>query len=138
VALGHASGVVIDVGTAITIDILDGGRFRGGLIVPGFELSARALHEHTALLPRVRVSGPVPLVGTETRSALRAGIFHVTTRGVLGVARSLAAGLGRAAPVVVTGGGGGLLAALAPRRLRHEPDLLVWGMRLLAARQGVR
>jgi type III pantothenate kinase len=137
-ALGLGSGVAVDVGTAVTVDALQHGRFTGGQILPGFELAARSLHEHTALLPRVEVSGPVAALGRDTGAALRAGIYYGTLLGALGAATAVAAELGRRVPIVATGGGGGLLAAARPRRVRHVPDLPLLGMRLLATRLGVR
>lgn len=67
--------VVVAMGTAITIDAVNArGEFRGGLIAPGLRLMARALHDHTALLPEVdpvRVRSPL---GRHTREAIQAGI----------------------------------------------------------------
>src|SRR5690349_10922792 len=48
--------IVIDAGTAITVDFVDGeGVFQGGAIAPGVNLMLRALHEHTAALPMIDV-----------------------------------------------------------------------------------
>ena len=67
--------VVVAMGTAITIDAVNGrGEFCGGLIAPGLRLMARALHEHTARLPEVApVRRRTPL-GRETREAIQSGI----------------------------------------------------------------
>ena len=70
--------VVVDVGTAITVDLLSAkGAFRGGAIVPGIAMSARALHEFTDLLPlieMVELAAPPPPVGTATTTAMRSGL----------------------------------------------------------------
>jgi len=64
--------VVADFGTALTIDLVaDNNMFLGGTILPGINLSARALHEHTALLPLVEVGTPTETLGKETASAIR-------------------------------------------------------------------
>ena len=132
VALGHASGVAIDAGTAITVDVLDRGRLRGGLILPGFALVAEALHDHTAQLPRVQPLPTPDVVGTDTRSALQAGIHHGVTGGVMSIAAAVRRTLGRGAPLVFTGGDGERLCAECPLPgARFEPDLLLAGMRLL-------
>jgi type III pantothenate kinase len=134
-ALGHASGVAIDAGTAITFDVLDRGRLRGGLILPGFALVADALHDHTAQLPRVQPLPTPDLVGTDTGSALRAGIHHGVTGGVVAIAAAVQRTLGRGAPVVFTGGDGERLCAECPLPgARFEPDLLLAGMRLVGQR----
>jgi pantothenate kinase type III len=67
--------VVVSMGTAITIDAVNArGEFLGGLIAPGLRLMARALHEHTALLPEVEPQRMKSPLGRHTRDAIRAGI----------------------------------------------------------------
>ena len=59
--------VVADFGTAVTIDLVDEhGVFQGGVIFPGFELSTMALNEHTAQLPKVKVTKPEEPYGKNT------------------------------------------------------------------------
>jgi type III pantothenate kinase len=67
--------VVVAMGTAITIDAVNGrGEFVGGLIAPGLRLMARALHEHTALLPEVEPARRRSPLGRHTREAIQSGI----------------------------------------------------------------
>jgi type III pantothenate kinase len=67
--------VVVSMGTAITVDVVNGrGEFTGGLIAPGLRLMARSLHDHTALLPEVEPARMTSPVGRHTRDAIRAGI----------------------------------------------------------------
>lgn len=136
VALGSRSGLAIDAGTAVTVDVLERGRLHGGLILPGGELLARALHDCTSQLPRVDVGGPAPpLVGRDTRSALRAGIHHGVARGVGAIAARLLAQLGPGACAVFTGAQGAQLAVASELPApRYEPDLLILGLRALGAR----
>lgn len=70
--------LVIDYGTAITFDYISKkGIFEGGLIIPGLELSARALEEHTALLPKLGAIKPTRgLFGRNTKEAMNAGLFN--------------------------------------------------------------
>jgi type III pantothenate kinase len=66
--------VVVDVGTAITVDAVGGdGAFLGGAIAAGPALALRALAEHTARLPRVPLVRPARVIGRDTASALQAG-----------------------------------------------------------------
>jgi type III pantothenate kinase len=72
--------IVIDSGTATTVDLVDGtGAFRGGAILPGFEMGAKALHQYTALLPLIphhRLHDRVPpAVGRNTTEALESGLY---------------------------------------------------------------
>jgi type III pantothenate kinase len=105
--------VVIDTGTATTVDLVTAqGVFAGGAILPGLALSAKALHQYTALLPQLSLTDlgpdlPSPL-GRNTRDALRSGLFW----GQVGAIRQLVADLSHSDPVqpvppwvVLTGGG---------------------------------
>jgi type III pantothenate kinase len=134
-AAGLRSGIAVDVGTAITIDVLSAGRFEGGLILPGFELQAQALRLHTQQLPHVLVHGGAALVGRDTRSAIEAGIEHGTALGVAAVVDRLASGRNRV-PVRLTGGRADLVARWGRPVWRHDPSLLVRGLCLLGARLG--
>jgi len=134
-AAGHRDGIVVDAGTAITIDVLRRGRFAGGLIVPGFDLQLAALHAHTALLPALALVTAPPEFGTDTASAMRAGVWHTTRAGVASTARRLQADLGRArAPIRTTGGWGRAIALALGDPGCEDPDLQMTGLRLLATR----
>ena len=75
-ALGDLPAVVIDLGTAVTFDIISQrGGYEGGIITPGPALMTRYLHEKTAQLPLVEdVTTPVTsAIGKSTREAMRIG-----------------------------------------------------------------
>lgn len=82
-ARGHPAAI-ISAGTAVTVDLIDdSGTFQGGVILPGFRLMARALHEYTAQLPLVQafdLMGPVPAKSTEL--AIDAGICAAISGGI--------------------------------------------------------
>ena len=128
--------VIVDSGTATTVDVVaSDGAFEGGAILPGLALSAKALHEYTALLPLVSVpelgqATPEPL-GRNTRAAIRSGLFW----GQLGAVKELIERqVGTDADLFVTGGGGALLASHLPHA-RFEPHLPLQGLVLLAGRK---
>ena len=122
--------LVADLGTAITIDVVDAhGRFRGGAIAPGLRLQARALHHHTAQLPEVdlRDATPPDLGGT-TVACITSGILW----GVVGLLRvqceRVARALGRDPTLVLTGGDAPHVATLLDPTPRLEPDLTLLGL----------
>jgi len=149
--------VIVDVGTAITVDLVSAdGAFLGGSILPGIQMAARALHHFTDLLPLVSVSDlsvpPSPL-GTSTESAMQAGLFW----GAVGAIRQLieqlceaatsgrvdccdgstAAGYGgssNVAPIQVflTGGAGAAVAELLGHETRFVPNLTLSGIAQIA------
>lgn len=132
------SCVVVDAGTALTVDALrvapDGASFLGGAIAPGPRLLARALATGTARLPEVSPRPGARALGRVTEEALEAGIVV----GFRGAAGRLVEELAREAelhdaPVVLTGGAAEFLLEPEPfttRPLRLEPDLLQHGLRV--------
>jgi type III pantothenate kinase len=76
--------ILIDAGSAVTVDWLDESHtYRGGIIFPGLDLMAEALHSYTALLPRVTLSLPMPdLPARDTIPAMQGGIFLAVIGGI--------------------------------------------------------
>jgi type III pantothenate kinase len=78
--------IIVDLGTATTVDAVDGdGFFLGGAILPGLGLAAAALAEGTARLPRVELALPGDAIGADTEGAMQSGIVI----GHLGSVREL-------------------------------------------------
>src|SRR5205814_3927690 len=81
--------IVIDAGTAITVDLVSAdGAFEGGVILPGFRLTAEALAAGTNQLPLATFTGqdqPPPVVGKHTEGAIRSGLFW----GAVGAVREV-------------------------------------------------
>ena len=68
--------IVVDFGTATTLDVVDGdGNYAGGIIAPGINLSMRALHMAAAQLPNVAVERPASVIGRSTVGAMQSGVF---------------------------------------------------------------
>ena len=99
--------VVVDFGTATTFDAISGhGEYLGGAIAPGIGISAEALFERAARLPRVEIKRPPHVVGSNTVHSLQSGLFFGYVGLVDGVLEHMLAELGPA-KVIATG-------ALAP------------------------
>jgi type III pantothenate kinase len=136
IAARHLVGapcLAADFGTAVTLDVVDHrGRFVGGIIAPGLNLLSRALHENTALLPKVEPAPFRGFLGRSTHDAMQSGIMN----GFHGLARELVRGLqneigGSKVPVIATGGDASLASAHVPEITRVEPLLTLEGLRLL-------
>ncbi|HPT07727.1 MAG TPA: type III pantothenate kinase [Candidatus Omnitrophota bacterium] len=124
--------VVIDAGTAITIDaISQKGIFWGGRILPGIDVSLRALHEHTALLPVCRFKEPVSLLGTDTKSCMLSGVVRGAASLCDGAIEDYKKVLGLKIKVIATGGNARTLQRYSKRISIIDRDLLFKGMRLL-------
>ncbi len=127
--------IVIDSGSAITVDVLSkSGAFVGGAIAPGIAMAARALHEFTDLLPLVDVPGQPAALGDSTIAAMRSGLYW----GAVGTVRELVTRLTadcRHVQVFLTGGAPGFADLLADDRrlvLQSIPHLTLAGVALAA------
>jgi len=138
VAARHRFGapvVVVDFGTAVTFDVVDGrGDYVGGIIAPGLAAMTDYLHEKTALLPRIRIREVRTAIGRSTEQAMLIGAVH----GYRGLVRELIGELKRELrtrrlPVVATGGCAKLIAAGLPEIEAVAPDLTLEGLRLVWA-----
>ncbi len=131
--------IVVDVGSAITVDLVSAaGEFLGGAILPGIEMSARALYQFTDLLPLVPtsdLSSPPPALGDSTVVAMQSGLFW----GTVGAVRELIEQLGKAAggepQVFLTGGAGRAVADLLGGRTHYAPNLTLAGIALVAMKK---
>lgn len=71
------SALVVDAGTAITLDVVGDKSFKGGNISPGLDMRFRALHEFTSRLPLLGISTQEPpRFGDSTSSAIMAGVIQ--------------------------------------------------------------
>jgi pantothenate kinase type III len=137
-ARGGVEAVIVDAGTAVTVDCLSAEGFLGGAIFPGVDLMLRALSEGTGALPLVRatapppdgsVSGPPPpLPGRSTEGAMRGGVFWGWVGGVRELVARARDSIGADAPVVITGGGAALIAPYIGGSVRIDRDLVFAGL----------
>lgn len=96
--------LIIDIGTCLTFDRVSAdGRYLGGNISPGLGIRFRALHEQTAALPLVTAEETAPQWGTDTVSAIRAGVMTGTEWEIEGCIRAFRKEFPDA-PVFLTGG----------------------------------
>jgi type III pantothenate kinase len=125
--------LVIDFGTATTFNALDArGDFIGGAIAPGLNMSAEALHQFTAKLPRIEIAAPERALGTNTRDALRSGIFFGYVALVQGmVARLIQEMQEPDGRVIATGGMAPLLAPHCPEIEIVDMELALDGLSIL-------
>jgi type III pantothenate kinase len=128
--------IVIDFGTATTFDAVSAkGEYLGGVICPGPQLSADALVQRTAKLPRIDVRKPPRVIGTNTVGAMQSGTFWGYVDMVEGLVRRMKVELGGEAVVVATGGLAPIVAPESPIVEHVDPELTLRGLRLVWERQ---
>lgn len=122
--------VVVDFGTATTFDVVDSeGIFRGGIIAPGVNLSAQALHSATAKLPRIEnIEKPAAVIGADTVPAMQSGLYWGYVSMVEGLLARIGAEMGAKPFVIATGGLSGLFAESLPSVDAQDPDLTLRGL----------
>jgi type III pantothenate kinase len=121
--------VVVDLGTAVTIDLVDEhGVFQGGVICPGFAISAQALSEHTAQLPVVTVHRPDGPYGKNTADAINCGLYYSIIGAMEEIIRRYAEQIGRWPQTIITGSGAETIKDDCPFVDNYVPHLVVKGI----------
>ncbi len=122
--------IIIDFGTATTFDVITAkAEWLGGAIVPGIQLSADALFEHCAKLPRVEVLVPPSVIGRDTIANIRAGLTYGYADMVDGLVRRISEEMGEKPTVVATGGFARIMAEVAHGIDVVDPLLTLKGLK---------
>lgn len=122
--------LVVDAGSAMTVDQVTGGVYRGGSISPGLSMRFRALHEFTGRLPLVTVRTAFSFPGTTTEDAIAGGVMMGMVYEINEYIRTF--GEKHLKPVtVITGGDGEILSGLVSGEVHYYPDLVTEGLNYL-------
>jgi type III pantothenate kinase len=124
--------VIVDFGTATTFDAVSvKGEYLGGLIAPGIGISADALFQRTARLPRVEIRRPPRVIGTNTTGSIQAGLFYGYLGLIDGILERMLPEMGAQTKVVATGGLGSVFGS-SSRHIGFVDDLLTLeGLRII-------
>ena len=127
--------IVVDFGTATTIDVIDAsGSYLGGAISPGLETSAEALFTKAARLSKVDLEPPSRAIGTNTRASIQAGLMLGQAAMIDGLVRRVWSELGVEAPVIATGGLAERMGPLCETVGHVDLDLTLEGLWLIYER----
>ena len=121
--------IVIDMGTATTMSVLDeNGAHIGGCIIPGVQISLAALADKTALLPGLQLDQPKRAIGRNTIDAMRSGVMMGTACMLDGMVERMEQELGRKTTVIATGGIAKFIVPLCKTPMIYDKDLLIKGL----------
>ncbi len=130
----HPPLLIIDCGTAVTIDVIDRGpTYLGGAILPGIVAQFGALARNTAKLKEIPVAIATDPLGLTTAANVQAGVFYGLVGGLRWLIAAYRERLACAAPVLATGGGMAPLLSYIPAPQVYRPDLVCQGLIQLAA-----
>ncbi|HEY4175393.1 MAG TPA: type III pantothenate kinase [Kofleriaceae bacterium] len=132
---GKSGCIVVDFGTATTWDVVNPkGEYLGGVIAPGIQISAEALYEHAAKLPRVELARPGKVVARNTVASMQAGLVYGYAGMVDALVDRIRAEVDWPAKCVATGGLAPLIAT-ETRNIEATDELLTLkGLKILHAR----
>lgn len=120
---------IIDVGTAVTVDLMDmEGVHRGGRIMPGLQMMQNSLLQNTAGVRSI--DGDCPGFAINTADAVTSGTVHMLQAGLLEVYESAKKRLGNEMQVVLTGGMSEKMLPLLKgvKDIHLEPHLILYGL----------
>ena len=124
---------IVDCGTAVTVDFLAaGGDHRGGMILPGVAMLERMLLNNTA---DIKLSGgpqSAQLFSTGTAAAVHGGAVYMVTAAIERIIADIEVAAGTRLEVIITGGDAGQIQSLLTCSTRHDPDLVLKGLAMLA------
>ncbi len=124
--------IIVDFGTATTFcAVTKAGEYLGGAIAPGVKISAEALFQRASKLPRVELAKPKRVIGSDTISAMQAGIIYGYAGLVDGIVDRMKKELSPDARVVATGGLAELVAPETRTIQEIRPHLTIEGLQLL-------
>ncbi len=132
-AMMHHPGsdlLVIDAGSALTIDLVTGGKYRGGNISPGMTMRFRALNEYTARLPLVTMRSGFSFPATTTEEAIAGGVITGMRYEIIEYIRTFEKKYHNHV-TVITGGDSMNLIPLTGDNVLHYPDLVAEGLNFL-------
>lgn len=124
--------IIVDFGTATTFDCVSAkGEYLGGVICPGIGISADALFDRTARLPRVEIRKPARVIGSNTVGSLQSGLYYGYLGLVDGILERLLVELGPETQVLATGGLGPMIGT-GSKYIKHVDEFLTLdGLRII-------
>lgn len=125
----HEFAIVVDFGTSTNFDVIGKGRrFIGGVLATGAQVSANALFERAAKLPRISLEAPTQTIGKNTVTALQSGLVFGYAEMVDGMIRRIQNELPGPAVTIATGGFARTIQGICQEIQYYEDSLTLRGL----------
>lgn len=125
--LGYRDCLIVDFGTAITIDLVENGVFRGGNISPGVRTRFRALHDYTSRLPQCEATDEILSLGRTTQQAIEQGVMEGITHEIEGYIRAFSLKNDKLT-LIFTGGDANFFVKRIKNAIFAKCDLVLCGL----------
>lgn len=131
------SRIIIDVGTAVTIDAVSSkNEFLGGIIMPGISLCLAAMDQGTGQLPLIHYKRVSRAIGNNTKECMRLGSLYSVAGGIrFALEQIIAKERFTHYQIVTTGGGWLRVRDFIKEKIIQEPHLLLYGADYWLARR---
>ena len=124
--------IVVDMGTAITFDILNKNKeFIGGIIMPGINMSLKGLAEGTSKLPEINAQEISFAIGNNTETCILSGVIRGAASAIDGLLEQCIEELGECKTIVLTGGQSDLIS----KYMKHQFDYLDKNLTMLGIKK---
>lgn len=124
--------VVIDLGTATTVSVIDENKnFIGGMIIPGVMMSLDSLANRTSQLPHISLDPPKRLIGRNTVDCMRSGIIYSTASSLDGIVERIEDELGQECTIITTGGLSKVISPFCKHNMIMDDQLLLKGLMII-------
>lgn len=124
--------LIVDTGTATTIDVVIGGVYQGGAIMPGLIVSLNAIFQKASKIPKISLDVPKSVIGKTTEECLRVGIILGISRAVDGIIEDILNHYPEVDfKVILTGGMVDKLSSLVKFKHIVDKNLIMKGLKIL-------
>jgi type III pantothenate kinase len=124
--------IIIDMGTATTVTVIDGNKAcLGGMILPGVRVSLDALTANASLLAGVGIEAPKKVIGRNTIDCMKSGIVYSNAAALDGIIERIEEELGSKTTVIATGGLAKKIVPHCRKEIHLDEDLLLKGLQII-------
>jgi type III pantothenate kinase len=130
------SVIVVDIGSALTFEVIGSdGFFEGGMILPGIDLSSKALELNTSLLPKIEKKGIDYLIGKNTVECISSGIINGLSSTCDSFIEKIERELNTEMKVILTGGDASLIGSKMTKKHEIVENTVLLGAQIIYRNQ---